>query len=166
MLNSRMKRVLVLLAIFLITLACSKKEETKTEGVKQETPAEQKSAMTGQSQEQPATETARQEEEQKTAPAESSAGTSEQAGSETTAAGGQGKEVYQRTCSSCHETGVAGAPKAGDRQAWSSRLEKGEDQLVQNAINGIGAMPPKGGDPSLGEEEIRAAVNYMIEQSR
>lgn len=166
MLNSRMKWVMVFLAVFIITLACSKKEEDKTEELKQETPAEQKSEMTGQKQEQPRTETYRQEEEQKTGAATESAGMTQQTGEGATVSNGQGKEVYQRTCSSCHDTGVAGAPKTGDTQSWSSRIAKGEEQLVQNAVNGIGTMPPKGGDPSLSEEEIRAAVNFMIEQSR
>ena len=166
MLKSRMRWVVVLLVLFLITLACSKKEEeTGPEGTRQETPAEQKSAITGQSQEQSQAKSAGQEEEPKTMPAESTT-TEEQSGTGATASGGQGKEIYQQTCSSCHETGVAGAPKIGDTEAWSSRVAKGEDLMVQNAVNGIGTMPPKGGDPSLSEEQIRAAVNYMIEQSR
>jgi cytochrome c5 len=164
MLNSRTRWIVVLLVLFHVTLACSKKEETTTEGVRPETPAEQKSAITGQSPEQPQTKTAGPEEEPKTMAAESTT-TVEQSGDGAPASGGQGKEIYQRTCSACHDTGVAGAPKTGDTEAWSSRIAKGEDLLVQNAVNGIGAMPPKGGDPSLSEEEVRAAVNYMIEQS-
>jgi cytochrome c5 len=84
----------------------------------------------------------------------------------TTAAGDQGKAVYQNTCSSCHETGVSGAPKIGDKTAWDSLIAKGKDQLVQSVINGKGAMPPKAGNPGLSEEEIRAAVNYMVDQVR
>jgi cytochrome c5 len=165
MLNNRIKWIMVLLILFHITLACSKKEDTKTEGVKQETPAEQKSAMTGQSQEEAQTKTAGREKESKTMAA-GSPGTAEQSGTGATTSVGQGEEIYKQTCSSFHATGVAGAPKTGDAQAWSSRIAKGEEQMVQNAINGIGAMPPKGGNPSLSEEEIRASVNYMIEQSR
>jgi cytochrome c5 len=170
MLNNRIKWIMVLLVLFHITLACSKKEDTKTEGAKQETPkqetpAEQKSAMTGQSQEEAQTKTAGQEKESKTMAA-GSPGTAEQSGTGATTSVGQGEEIYKQTCSSCHATGVAGAPKTGDAQAWSSRIAKGEEQMVQNAINGIGAKPPKGGNPSLSEEEIRAAVNYRIEQSR
>jgi cytochrome c5 len=161
-----MRWVVVLLVLFHITLACSKKEEEpEPEGTRQETPAEQKTAITGQSQEQPQTKSAGQEEEPKTMSAESTT-MKEQSGNGETASGGQGKEIYQQICSSCHETGVAGAPKIGDTEAWSSRIAKGEDLMVQNAVNGIGTMPPKGGDPTLSEEQIRSAVNYMIEQSR
>ncbi len=140
MLNSRTKWVLALLVTFLVTLACSKKEETKTEEMKQTAPAEQKSTAMEQAKEQ--------------TPAES------------TAAGDQGKAVYQNTCASCHETGVSGAPKIGDKTAWDSLIAKGKDQLVQSVINGKGAMPPKAGNPGLSEEEIRAAVDYMVDQVR
>lgn len=157
MLNSRKRWIMVLMVLFLITLACSKKEETKTEGVKQETktetPAEQKNTMNGQPQEQTQTNAAGQAEEPKT-----------MAGGSTP--GGQGEEIYRQSCSSCHDTGVAGAPKTGDAEAWNSRIAKGEDMLVQNAINGIGSMPPKGGNSSLSDDQVRAAVNYMVEQSR
>lgn len=140
MLNSRTKWVLALLVIFLVTLACSKKEETKTEETKQAAPTEQKSTPMEQ--------------------------TKEQAAAGSTAGSDQGKAVYQSTCASCHETGVSGAPKIGDKTAWDSLIAKGKDQLVQSVINGMGAMPPKAGNPSLSEEEIRAAVDYMVDQVR
>jgi len=169
MLNSRKRWIMVLMVLFLITLACSKKEETKTEGVKQETktetPAEQKNTMTAQPQEQTQTNTAGQTEEPKTM-AGGSSSTMEQPGSGGAAPGGQGEEIYSQSCASCHDTGVAGAPKTGDAEAWNSRIAKGEDMLVQNAINGIGSMPPKGGNSSLSDDQVRAAVNYMVEQSR
>jgi cytochrome c5 len=77
-----------------------------------------------------------------------------------------GKAVYEKTCSACHATGVAGAPKVGDKAAWAEHIAEGIEHLVQVALKGEGAMPPKGGNPALSEEEVRAAVNYMIEQSR
>ena len=167
MLNSRLKWIILLLVLFHIILACSKKEEeTTAERTRQETPAEQKIAITGQSQGEPATGAANQEEGQVTEAVPETEEQAEESGTETTASNGQGEEIYQQTCSSCHATGVAGAPKVGDTEAWRGLIEKGEDQLVQSAVNGIGAMPPKGGNPSLSEEEITAAVNYMIEQSR
>jgi len=79
---------------------------------------------------------------------------------------GGGAEVYQAHCASCHAEGVAGAPKTGDKDAWSAKIAAGMEQLVQNAINGIGSMPAKGGNPNLSDEEVRAAVEYMVEQSR
>ena len=77
-----------------------------------------------------------------------------------------GAEVYQASCAACHAEGVAGAPKTGDKEFWGGKIAGGTDQLVQNAINGIGTMPAKGGNPNLTDDEVRAAVEYMIEQSR
>jgi cytochrome c5 len=77
-----------------------------------------------------------------------------------------GAEVYQASCATCHAEGVAGAPKTGDKAFWEGKIAGGPEQLVQNAINGIGTMPAKGGNPNLSDDEVRAAVEYMIEQSR
>nr|WP_284041338.1 c-type cytochrome [Halomonas olivaria] len=65
-------------------------------------------------------------------------------------------------CAACHATGVAGAPALGDADAWAERLEKGIDELYANSINGIGAMPPKGGNLRLEDEEVMAIVDYMV----
>lgn len=77
-----------------------------------------------------------------------------------------GAEIYQASCAACHAEGIAGAPKTGDKEFWGGKISGGTDQLVQNAINGIGTMLPKGGNPNLTDDEVRAAVEYMIEQSR
>lgn len=77
-----------------------------------------------------------------------------------------GEEVYQKACAACHAEGVAGAPKTGDIEGWKARLEKGPEALVQSAINGIGTMPAKGGLAELTDEEVAAATNLMIEQSK
>jgi cytochrome c5 len=77
-----------------------------------------------------------------------------------------GAEIYLASCAACHAEGIAGAPKTGDKEFWSGKIEAGLEQLVQNSINGIGAMPAKGGNPNLTDDEVRAAVEYMIEQSR
>jgi len=78
----------------------------------------------------------------------------------------KGKDVYENVCHSCHSTGVAGAPKLGDQTAWKDRIAKGEDALVQSALTGKGNMPPKGGARTLNESEIRAAVEYMVDQAQ
>jgi len=78
----------------------------------------------------------------------------------------KGKEVYDNVCHSCHSTGVAGAPKLGDQAAWKGRIAKGVDALVQSALNGKGKMPPKGGNRTLTETDIRAAVKYIVDQAR
>ncbi len=74
-----------------------------------------------------------------------------------------GAKVYQNACMACHASGAAGAPKL-DAASWTERLPKGEEELVNNAINGIGAMPPKGGQMQLSDAEILAAVQYMLAQ--
>ena len=78
---------------------------------------------------------------------------------ESTAAG---EEVYNRACVACHATGVSGAPKAGDVAVWGPRLAKGIDTLLQNAVNGVGVMPPRGGQLSLSDAEVRAAIEFML----
>jgi cytochrome c5 len=75
-------------------------------------------------------------------------------------------EVYSSACAACHDTGAAGAPKKGDTGAWSSRIDKGLDTLVSHAINGFNAMPAKGGCSSCSDEEIKVAVELMVEDSQ
>jgi len=76
-----------------------------------------------------------------------------------------GEQVFQSTCSACHGTGVAGAPKFGDKDAWAKYIALGYDELVKNAINGIRAMPPRGGNAALADLEVARAVVYMTNQS-
>lgn len=74
----------------------------------------------------------------------------------------KGKEIVQAHCAKCHETGVFGAPKIGDRTAWILRLRRGLDFAVRSAINGHGPMPPRGGVADLTDTELRAAILYMF----
>jgi len=76
-----------------------------------------------------------------------------------------GQAVYNAVCVACHGTGAAGAPKAGDAGAWSARLAQGYGTLVQHAVQGIRAMPPKGGNADLDDVEVARAVVYMANQS-
>jgi len=77
-----------------------------------------------------------------------------------------GKKVFDTTCTACHTAGVANAPKPGDKAAWAPRIKQGMDALVQSALKGKGAMPPKGGNAALSEAEIRAAIDFMVSQSK
>lgn len=81
-----------------------------------------------------------------------------------------GEAVYNNACVACHGAGVAGAPKLGDKAAWADRIAKGEDTLYKHAIEGFqgsaGFMPAKGGRTDLSDEEVKAAVDYMIENSK
>ena len=73
-------------------------------------------------------------------------------------------EIVQSVCGACHNTGLLDAPKVGDAQAWAARKDAagGVDGLVASAIKGMGAMPPRGGDASLTDEQVRAAVEAML----
>lgn len=81
-----------------------------------------------------------------------------------------GKQAYGKICFACHTAGVAGAPKLGDKAVWEPRIAQGMDTLISHAINGFqgktGAMPPKGGLPSMSDEDVAAAVSYMVEQAK
>jgi cytochrome c5 len=77
-----------------------------------------------------------------------------------------GKKVYDTTCTACHAAGVANAPKPGDKAAWAPRLKQGNDALLQSVLKGKGAMPPKAGNPALSDAEIRAAIDFMVSQSK
>ena len=78
----------------------------------------------------------------------------------------EGKAVYEKNCGTCHASGVAGAPKFGDKAAWKEHIAHGLEHMAEIAIRGEGAMPPRGGNPKLSDAEIRAAVAYMMENSR
>jgi len=75
-----------------------------------------------------------------------------------------GEEVYNGTCVSCHGTGAAGAPKFGDKAAWAPRIAKGNDALLSSVKNGLNAMPPKGTCMTCSDDDLRAAIAYMVEQ--
>ncbi|MCX7627326.1 MAG: c-type cytochrome [Methylophilaceae bacterium] len=76
-----------------------------------------------------------------------------------------GEQVVKEICIACHGTGALGAPKIGDNGAWGPRIAQGFDALVKNAINGIRAMPARGGNPDLSDLEIASAVAYMANKS-
>ena len=73
-----------------------------------------------------------------------------------------GKPTFDKVCTVCHSTGVAGAPKFGDKAAWAPRIARGKDSLYHSALNGKGAMPAKGGNPALSDADVEAAVDYMM----
>ncbi|MCW7540407.1 c-type cytochrome [Aquabacterium sp. A7-Y] len=81
-----------------------------------------------------------------------------------------GKKIYGNVCAMCHAAGVAGAPKPGDQADWSARVGQGKDLVYKHAIEGFtgakGMMPARGGSASLTDEEVKAAVDYMIAFTR
>lgn len=83
-------------------------------------------------------------------------------GDATEHAAADGEAVYAGLCKACHEAGVAEAPIAKSEQMAARLDEKGLDTLVSNAVNGLNAMPPRGGNPALTDAQIRAAVEFML----
>ena len=77
-----------------------------------------------------------------------------------------GKDVFQASCFACHGTGAAGAPKVGDAAAWGPRAAKGIDGLMNSALNGLNAMPPRGTCGNCSDDDLKAAVEYMVENSK
>jgi cytochrome c5 len=70
--------------------------------------------------------------------------------------------IVRKQCAQCHQPGTQGAPKMGDRAAWTPRLAKGLNVLVASAVHGHGPMPARGGMPDLSDEDIRGAIVYMF----
>jgi cytochrome c5 len=82
-----------------------------------------------------------------------------------------GKTIYQNLCTSCHTSGVAGAPKLGDKSMWGPRIAEGLDTLIKHATEGYHGpdgnfMPPKGGNPALTDEQVKAAVTWIVGQAK
>ena len=73
-----------------------------------------------------------------------------------------GESIYTGVCMRCHGTGEYGSPKLGNRVAWQPRFHEGVDHLLDQAIDGLGAMPPRGGKDDLSDAELRAAIVYML----
>ncbi|HUT41390.1 MAG TPA: c-type cytochrome [Gammaproteobacteria bacterium] len=83
---------------------------------------------------------------------------------ETQAAAVDGEQIYKSSCQVCHAAGVAGAPKAGDKAAWAPRIAKGNNALLSSVMNGLNAMPPKGACMTCSDDELRAALQYLVDQ--
>ena len=78
------------------------------------------------------------------------------------AAASPGETIYNQSCFVCHGAGVAGAPKLGDKEAWAPRIALGKDALLTTAINGKGAMPPRGTCATCSDDDLVAAIDYML----
>ncbi|HLU76661.1 MAG TPA: c-type cytochrome [Burkholderiales bacterium] len=102
------------------------------------------------------------------ATAEQTAAAAAPAASGAQAAAGpvSGEAVFNQACAACHGTGVMGAPKIGDAAQWGGRISKGKDGLYASALNGMGLMPPRGGNLALTDEQVKAAVDYILESSK
>ncbi len=81
-----------------------------------------------------------------------------------------GQQTYQQACAACHAAGVAGSPKTGDKAAWKDRIAQGNSVMYEHAIKGFkgktGFMPAKGGRADLSDDAVKAAVDYMVSESK
>lgn len=81
-----------------------------------------------------------------------------------------GEKVFKGTCMMCHKAGVGGTPKVGDKADWEPRIKQGKDVLYKHALEGFkgqkGMMPPRGGNMKLKDDEVKAAVDYMVSQAQ
>jgi len=132
-----------------------KKEEAKVE----KKAAEEKPAVT-------TAPTSAEAPESKPAPIAPAAAAAPVAAAAPTAPAIDGEKVYNSVCFACHASGVAGSPKLGDKAAWAPRIATGIDNLYHTALNGKGAMPPKGGNMALEDDKVKAAVDYMVSQGQ
>lgn len=81
-----------------------------------------------------------------------------------------GKSTYDAACGVCHTAGVAGAPIVGDKEAWAERIAQGNDVMLKHVLEGFqgktGYMPPKGGFAHLSDDDVKAALEYMVQGSQ
>ncbi|HLQ25684.1 MAG TPA: c-type cytochrome [Acidiferrobacterales bacterium] len=82
----------------------------------------------------------------------------------------KGQQVYNNVCAACHATGVGGAPKIEDKTDWAPRIKQGDKVLFEHAKNGFtgkkGVMPPKGGNPNIGDADLKNAIAYMKSKAK
>lgn len=82
----------------------------------------------------------------------------------------KGEKTFKATCAMCHQTGAAGAPIVGNKDEWGPRIAQGMPMLYDHAIKGYtgkkGMMPPKGANPSLSDDDVKAGVDYMVNKSK
>ena len=81
-------------------------------------------------------------------------------------AASSGEKVYEKTCTVCHSDGLSGAPRLGNKPEWAPRIPKGKDALVESVRNGKGLMPPRGGNDRFTDEDLRAAVEFIVSKAQ
>jgi len=158
-----MKKIILLSALSLLTLAaCDSKQQDEVDAVKTQTAPAAVSPVEQQPEikvEPVKVETVKE------APVKAEPVKEEPPAAKVSMAG---DKVYAKSCVSCHGSGAAGAPKLGDKAAWSARIAKGNDTLYTSAIKGITgtAMLPKGTCAACSDDELKAAVDYMVAKSK
>ncbi|MFZ1389490.1 MAG: c-type cytochrome, partial [Thiolinea sp.] len=77
-----------------------------------------------------------------------------------------GEKIYRSICFSCHDVGIANSPKLGDKAVWAPRIAAGQATMYTHALQGLNAMPAKGGNLALSDDEVKAAVDWMAAQAQ
>ncbi len=157
-----MKRVLIGLVCVLLLAACSN-EQTESTAVKTAPPAkpaEQAMQKVTEKADQVAAQVTEKTDQVKAEADKVVQQTSDKVGAMAGSLDA-GKAIYEASCKTCHGNGIMGAPKLGDE-----RLSADLETLVKNSINGVGRMPARGGVASMGDDQVRSAVEYMVNQSR
>lgn len=85
---------------------------------------------------------------------------------DTASTGGPGEQIVSSVCAACHAAGLMQSPKLGSADDWAPRIEKGIETLYDHAINGFKAMPARGGKPDLSDEDVKAAVDFMVSEAQ
>jgi cytochrome c5 len=165
-----MKKYLALMILPIFFIAGCESEQAGQPQNNASTSTAAQSTQTTEDNSETATDTASAENSNDTA--DTTAVSTTMAQADTAAAAEQGprtgEQVYQQFCSTCHKTGVANAPKFADKAAWEPRIAKGKDVLYQSAMNGVAgtAMTPKGSCMNCSDDELKAAVDYMVENAQ
>ena len=175
-----MKQLALAIAIVAALAACGKKDEASTTASTASPPPATTPSPTSGTPASPATTAGAPA--NTTSPSTSSSATAaapaltttDTPGANTAALGAapvaSGQEVYTKTCAVCHAAGVTGAPKPGDKPDWGPRIAQGNQVLYDHAIKGYtgkkGMMPPKGGNTALPDADVKAAVDFMVSQSK
>lgn len=100
------------------------------------------------------------------APAPAAAPVAVAAAAPAAAPADKGEATFKGVCTGCHSAGLLGAPKFGDKAAWAPRIAKGIDALYVSALKGKNSMPAKGGNPALADDDVKAAVQYMVSAAK
>jgi cytochrome c5 len=102
----------------------------------------------------------------KATPAAPAAAASPAPQAQAVSANAEGEKIYNTLCFSCHAVGVSGSPKLGDKAAWAPRIATGMEALYTSSLKGKNLMPAKGGNPAFTDEQVKAAVDFMVSKAQ
>jgi len=154
-----MNKLLIAVMMMAGLTACSQEAKQETQEAAQAVASEVKTEAASAAD---ATASAAQEAADKV---EAAASKAEEAAKPEEAAKVDGKAVFEANCKACHSGLIPGAPAVGKKEDWAPRIKQGKDTLHKHALEGFNSMPAKGGNGSLSDDEVKAAVDYMANES-